>query len=127
MQQHYQQLSTTLQKNIADQEAIMKTSLEENTTRINTIRQTQDDTLRALTETTVSLQKSFEELSTTVRASVAKQEELLVKGFENNMGRIIEHYLLTAVGEQFDLKSQLPSIIQRMENNKQAILDDIKL
>lgn len=127
LQQHYQQLSTTLQKNIADQEAVMKTSLEENTARINTIRQTQDDTLRALTETTVSLQKSFEELSTTVRASVAKQEELLVKGFENNMGRIIEHYLLTAVGEQFDLKSQLPSIIQRMENNKQAILDDIKL
>jgi Tfp pilus assembly protein PilE len=127
LQQHYQQLSTTLQKTVADQDALMQQSLHENSSRIDAIRQSQDTALHALTAATESLQQSFQQLSTTVQQSVAAQEGLLVKGFEDNMGQIIEHYLLTAVGDQFDLKSQLPSIIQRMENNKQAILDDIKL
>lgn len=127
LQQQYQELSETLKKNIADQEAAMKASLDENAGRIQTIRQSQDEALRALTTATTSLQQSFEQLSTTVQKNVETQEGLLVKGFEDNMSRIIEHYLLTAVGDQFDLKSQLPSIIQRMENNKQEILDDIKL
>ena len=127
LQQQYQELSETLKKNIADQEAAMKASLDENAGRIQTIRQSQDEALRALTTATASLQQSFEQLSTTVQKNVETQEGLLVKGFEDNMSRIIEHYLLTAVGDQFDLKSQLPSIIQRMENNKQEILDDIKL
>jgi len=127
LQQQFQQLSTTIQKNVADQEALMHTSFEENTARINAIRQSQDTTLQTLISTTESLQRSFQQLSSTVQKNVEMQESLLVKGFEENMGRIIEHYLLTAVGDQFDLKSQLPSIIQRMENNKQAILDDIKL
>jgi DNA anti-recombination protein RmuC len=127
VQDQFQELNATVQKNVADQEALMRNSLEENTARISAIRQSQDSTLQTLIKTTESLQQSFQQLSTTVQKNVETQEALLVKGFEENMGRIIEHYLLTAVGEQFDLKSQLPSIIQRMENNKQAILDDISL
>lgn len=127
LQQQFQQLSATVQKNVADQEALMQNTLQENTTRINAIRQSQDDALRTLTTTTEALQQSFQQLSVTVQKNVADQEAMLVKGFEDNMSRIVEHYLLTAVGDQFDLKSQLPSIIQRMESNKQAILDDVKL
>jgi hypothetical protein len=127
LQQQFKELSSVVQKNVADQESLMKNSLEENTARISAIRQSQDATLQTLISTTESLQQSFQQLSATVQKNVETQEALLVKGFEENMGQIIEHYLLTAVGEQFDLKSQLPSIIQRMENNKQAILDDISL
>lgn len=127
VQQQFQQLSASVQKSVTDQETLMQQSFTENTSRISAIRVSQDAALQALTTTTESLQQAFTQLSTTVAASVKNQEELLVKGFENNMSQIIEHYLLTAVGDQFDLKSQLPSIIQRMENNKQAILDDIKL
>ena len=43
------------------------------------------------------------------------------------MARIIEHYLLEALGDQYDLKAQLPAIIQQLETNKQAIVDDMKL
>jgi hypothetical protein len=56
-----------------------------------------------------------------------KQEEALINGFESNMARIIEQYLLGALGDQYDLKAQLPSIIGQMEANKQAIVDDMKL
>ncbi len=59
--------------------------------------------------------------------SINKQQTILVDAFQQNMARIIEHYLLTAVGEKYDLKAQLPSIIQQMEANKQAIVDDMKL
>lgn len=43
------------------------------------------------------------------------------------MARIVENYLVAAIGEQYNLKSQLPSIIKQLEENKQAIVDDIKL
>jgi hypothetical protein len=43
------------------------------------------------------------------------------------MAQIVEHYLLGALGDQFDMKAQLPSILQQLEENKQAIVDDMKL
>lgn len=52
---------------------------------------------------------------------------MLVDAFEQNMAQIIEHYLLGALGDQYDLKAQLPSIIKQMQDNKQAIVDDMKL
>ena len=43
------------------------------------------------------------------------------------MAAIVERYLLGALGDQYDLKAQLPAIIKQMEENKQAIADDMKL
>ena len=52
---------------------------------------------------------------------------MMVDSFQDNMAQIVEHYLLGALGDQFDIKSQLPSIIKQLEENKQAIADDMKL
>lgn len=43
------------------------------------------------------------------------------------MARILEHYLIGALGEQTHFKAQLPSIIEQLEKNKQAMMDDMKL
>jgi hypothetical protein len=52
---------------------------------------------------------------------------MLVTAFESNMAQIVEHYLLGALGDQYDLKAQLPSIIKQMEANKDVIVEDMKL
>jgi len=127
MQEQYQQLSSTLEKNISDQEASLKTVSEENIARINAMKDAQDATLKSLTQSAEAVQKQYEELSSTLQKNVSDQETRLIDAFEGNMAQIIEQYLLGALGDQFDLKAQLPSIIKQMEENKQAIADDMRL
>jgi hypothetical protein len=81
-----------------------------------------------------SLQKTAEEIETqrqalaaALKADVAEREESLLKVYEENMAKIVEHYVLQALGNQFDLKAQLPHIIKEMEHNKQAIMEDMRL
>ncbi len=81
-----------------------------------------------------SLQKTAEEIETqrlaladALRKDVAEREEALLKVYEENMAKIVEHYVLQALGSQFDLKSQMPYIIKEMEDNKKAIMEDMRL
>ncbi|HSX17278.1 MAG TPA: hypothetical protein VLH86_04205 [Patescibacteria group bacterium] len=50
----------------------------------------------------------------------------LLKGFEDNMAEVINHYVLAAIGNQIDLSDQLEYILGELEANKAAILEDIQ-
>lgn len=127
VEQEHQQLSTTLQKSIANQRIMVDTMFQENMDGMAAVKKAQEDAMLALNQSVEAVQRQSEEIATTLRANLVKQEESLVNAFESNMARIIEQYLLGALGDQYDLKAQLPSIIQQMETNKQAIVDDMKL
>jgi len=100
---------------------------EENRNRFAGVKEAQDSALAALNQGVADLQELHKQLSENLEKQVAAQEDALVKTFEENMARVVEHYLLNALGDSFDLKSQLPQIIKQLESNKQAIVDDIKL
>jgi len=127
LQQQHQQLAAQLQKTIAEQEAMITSAFEENKAQITKMRDTQGLALQWLAQSVKALQEQHQQLETALQKNVAEQESMLVGMFEQNMARIIEHYLLNALGDQYDLKAQLPSIIKQMEANKQAIADDMKL
>ena len=127
LQAEYNDLRTTLQKNVADQKVTLTNVFEENKVRIAQMKEAQDLALKSLNDSAEALKTQYAEINDTLRYNVANQEAILVSAFENNMGKIIEHYLLGALGDQYDLKAQLPSIIKQMEENKQAIVDDMKL
>jgi hypothetical protein len=127
LQEQYQQLATTLQKNVTDQEAMLIGVFEENKTQITKMRDTQGLALQWLAQSVKALQEQHLQLATALQKNVTEQEAMLVGVFEQNMAQIIEHYLLNALGDQYDLKAQLPAIIKQMETNKQAIVDDMKL
>lgn len=81
-----------------------------------------------------SLRKTAEEvdqervaLSEALEKDVAERKATLLKVYEENMAKIVEHYVLQALGDQFDLKSQLPYIIKQLEANKQDIIEDMRL
>jgi hypothetical protein len=81
-----------------------------------------------------SLQKSanaVEEQREAMKAALLKNEQEreagLVKAYEENMAQIIEHYLLETLGQQFDLKAQLPYIIAQMDANKNDMIEDMRL
>ena len=127
VQEQHQNLSTTLQKSIANQSVMVNSLFEENMAAMTSAKEVQNKALQALNSSLQNVQEQYQQLSATLQENIAKQEQELMSAFEGNMARVIEHYLLGALGDQYDLKAQLPSIIQQMEDNKQAILDDMKL
>jgi len=127
LKKQHEELSTTLQKSVANQEVMLNTLFQENMNRMTAMKDAQDVALQSLNRSAQELEEQHKKLSSTLEENVAKQEEVLVSEFEGNMAQIIEHYLLDSLGDQYDLKAQLPSIIQQMESNKKAIVDDMKL
>jgi uncharacterized protein GlcG (DUF336 family) len=127
VQEEHQQLSTTLQKSIANQGVMANNLFQENMAAMTAAKTAQDKALQSLNSSAQAMEEQYQQLIAKMQQNIAKQEETLISGFEGNMARIIEHYLLGALGDQYDLKAQLPSIIQQMELSKQAIVDDMKV
>lgn len=127
LKEQHRELSATVQKSLADQEAAVTAAYKETTDQVAVMKQSQAQTLEWLTQSVQALQQQHQQISELLQKSIADQEAMIVASFEKNMAQIIEHYLLAAVGDQYDFKAQLPSIIKSMEANRQAIVDDMKL
>ena len=121
------QFSVTLQQSIAEQEKMLTVTFKESSARIDATKDAQEAALTSLNQSAKSLREQYEQLGATLKQNVADQESILVDAFEKDMAQVIEHYLLDALSEQYDMKAQVPSIIKQMEANKQAIMDDMKL
>lgn len=79
----------------------------------------------SIAKTQEAVEQQRQAMSTQLQAEVQKEKELVIKRFEENLGQIINHYLLAAIGDQIDLNDQLNYIISSMESNKAAIIRDI--
>ncbi len=127
LKEQHDQLRAALQKNITDQQGILHTAFEENKTQIVAMKEAQDAALKWLNQSAQQLNDQYQTMTTTLQKNVSDQQEMLVSGFQDNMAVIVEHYLLGALGDQYDLKAQLPAIIKQMDENKQAIVEDMTL
>lgn len=127
LQEQHDQLRIALQKNVTDQQALLHGAFDDNKQQIVAMREAQESALKWLNQSAQSLNDQYQQMSSTLQKNIAEQEDMMVSAFEGNMAQIIEHYLLGALGDQYDLKAQLPSIIHQMEENKKAIVDDMKL
>jgi hypothetical protein len=127
VEEQHQNLSATLQKSIANQSVMANNLFQENMAAMASAKDAQNAALQSLNNSAAAMQEQYQQLSATLQQNIAKQEQALITAFEGNMAQVVEHYLLSALGDQYDLKAQLPSIIQQMEDNKQAIVDDMKV
>lgn len=122
-----EKVGKTLEDAVAQQETSLMAVFDESKARIEATKDVQEKALASLNDNAKALEEQYRQLNATLQKNVAAQEETLVGAFEDNMAQIIEHYLLGALGDQFDMKAQLPLIIKQMEASKQAIVDDMKL
>lgn len=127
LEDQHKQLGVALEKSVAHQDAMLTSTVEQSKAHVVEIQDAQAAALESLNRSVQALQEQHQQLSAMLEKTITDQQDRLVDAFEQNMGRIIEHYLLGALGDQYDLKAQLPSIIKQMEANKQAIVDDMKL
>lgn len=123
----HEELRQTLEKNVVDQRDLLHTAFNENKTQISAMKEAQEEALKWLNQSAQGLHDQYQQMSMVLQKNVKSQEELLVTTFQDNMAQVVEHYLLGALGDQFDMKTQLPLILQQMEENKQAMKDDMTL
>jgi 2-oxo-4-hydroxy-4-carboxy--5-ureidoimidazoline (OHCU) decarboxylase len=91
------------------------------------MKDAQELALATLQRTAQEVEAQRVALADALKKDVAEREEALVRVYEENMAKVVEHYVLQALGEQFNLRDQLPYIIAQMEANKQNIIEDMRL
>lgn len=122
-----EQLTDSLRKSIAEQEGRNKSAVDEFAGHMRAMKDAQDSALASINESTEALKQQHKHLTETLEEQVGAQKSAMVGAFQENMAYTIEHYLLEALSDQYDLKAQLPAILKQMDDNKEAIVDDIKL
>lgn len=125
--QQSQQLNQAMQKNISDQSAILSNIYQENISRATEAKNAQSSALATLKQSTDALQSQYQQLNQLLEKSIAEHKAMVTETINENMARIIEHYLIGALGEKSDLHAQMPSIMEQLEKNKQAMMDDMRL
>ncbi len=123
----YQEFSKHIEKSITDQEAKLDKIFEQKSAQLATMQQAQEAAVQSLQKSVEAMEQQYLQLNEVLQKRVVEQEAIMLNLFEQNMAQIVEHYLLEALGDQYDLKAQLPAIIKQMEANKQTIVDDMKL
>ena len=127
LQEQHKALADSLEHSVTEQSSLLHGTFEQNKADIATMKDAQIHALEALKQSAAEVDAQYRQLSTTVQQQVLAQQQMLVSAFESNMAAVVEHYVLGALGDQFDLKAQLPSIIKQMEANKAAMVEDLKL
>ncbi|MBA3758568.1 hypothetical protein H0X10_02975 [Candidatus Saccharibacteria bacterium] len=79
----------------------------------------------SIAKTQEAVEQQRVEMGNQLQAEVGKEKARIIARFEENLGDIVNHYLLIAIGDQIDLKDQLNYIIGNIESNKAAIIRDI--
>lgn len=80
----------------------------------------------ALQKTNEVIDEQRAHISDQLNAEIVREKERIMKQFQQNMGDIVNHYVVAAIGNQIDLTDQLEYILSDLDANKQAILDDIR-
>lgn len=82
--------------------------------------------LESIEKTQQAIEGQREMLEQQLQKRVEEEKTAILERFEKQMGEIINHYILEAIGNEIDLSDQLEYIFHNLEDNKQSIIDDIR-
>ncbi len=82
--------------------------------------------VESIQKTNTAIDEQRKLLSQQVQQEILAEKEETIRRFEANMGDIVNHYVLAAIGNQIDLNDQLEYILGELETNKKAIVEDIR-
>jgi hypothetical protein len=79
----------------------------------------------SIEKTNAAVEEQRTLLNEQLQKQFAEEKAHLVNRFESDMARVVNHYVLEAVGDQIDLSDQLGFILSELEANKKEIIQDI--
>jgi hypothetical protein len=80
----------------------------------------------AIEKTNTAIDEQRKLLGEELRKEISDEKTRTIQHFRDNMADVVNHYVLAAIGDQIDLTDQLEYILNELEANKQAILQDIE-
>ncbi len=117
---------TTSQINEFMKQEITKTLKDEFAKYEQSIEDAKKLAIESMQKTQVALEEERQILREKLETEVDSQRERLIHRFEENMGEIVNHYVLDAIGNEIDLSDQLEYILGELQANKQTIVEDIR-
>lgn len=81
--------------------------------------------IESIQKTNTAIDEQRKLLSEQVQQEILAEKQQILNRFEANMAEIVNHYVVAAIGDQIDLTDQLEYILSELEQNKQAIIEDI--
>lgn len=82
--------------------------------------------IESIQKTSQAIDEQRALLSQQVQQEIEAEKVQVIQHFKDNMGEVINHYVMAAIGNQIDLSDQLEYILSELETNKQALIEDIK-
>lgn len=79
----------------------------------------------SIEKTNAVIDEQRQMLGKELQEQVAAEKAQVMERFETNMGRVVNHYVLAAIGNQIDMSDQLSYILSELEANKKEIMKDI--
>jgi hypothetical protein len=116
---------TTSQLNDYMKQEITKKLQEEFAKYEQSINDAKQLAMDSIQKTNAAVEEQRRTLSVQVQKEYLDEKTRLIHQFEVDMAEIINHYVLSAIGNQIDLSDQLEFILSDLEANKQAIIEDI--
>lgn len=116
---------TTSQLNDYMKQEITKTLREEFAKYQESITDAKQLAIESIQKTQEAIEQQRQILGEQLHKELEAEKQRLLERFEKNMADIINHYVLSAIGDQIDLNDQLEYILSDLEVNKQAIIEDI--
>lgn len=117
---------TTSQLNDYMKDEIKRVLQEEFSKYEKSISDARDLALNTIKKTQELIEQQRTILEKQMKEETAKEKTRLIEHFEQNMTEIVNHYILEAIGNEIDLTTQLDYIFHNLEENKEALIEDIK-
>jgi len=117
---------TTSQLNEFMKDEIKTVLKEEFVTYEESISSAKDQAVDAIQKTQALVEDQRVIIAEQLQTQAASEKEAVIARFEQNMGEIINHYIIESIGTEIDLSDQLDYIFTNLHDNKAAILEDIR-
>ena len=79
----------------------------------------------SIEKTNAVIDEQRQHLGKELQEQIAAEKAQLMSRFEADMARVVNHYVLAAIGNQIDMSDQLGYIISELESNKKEMMKDI--
>ncbi len=81
--------------------------------------------VESITKTQEAIEAQRQALSQQMTEEVERQKQLILQKFEQDMAKIVNHYIIQAIGDQIDVDDQIGFVIKSLESSKEDIVKDI--
>ncbi len=117
---------TTSQLNDYMKQEITRVLKEEFSKYEESINDAKQLAIDSIEKTQATIEQQRQLMTEQLAAQLSAEKSRTLARFEQHMADVVNHYIMMAIGNQIDLTDQLEYILNDLQENKDAIIEDIR-